>query len=456
MTRLELAQFLDVDVVLSMAAAFGIGWFALRASGASGIVDGPASSSSRDSRRESGASTPIFAHPLTQFALCLALVFVNQLAFNVYVVRVHHGDPSFVARYVGSGWFDVIPRHPLVRILAQHVGSGTWLAPSVLRVQAFLELPLVVFAYLTVSRALSIGLYRRLTSIPVLIPMALSFSVTFSLIEIVLANPWTNDDLVLRAAACLLVPPYVAWLGRRDRARGQGAQDLPGLVGLFAFLGVAASIAYVILAAYDALLLYNLAHAPRYIDGVAIAFGVLGVSSFVLPRFADRLRALGGVLTGRSPVLDAARTGLAAFTLLFFVPSLAIRYAALRPIAFLAGATLVAIGLFVGIGALLRPRRRTIAVAGEGARRDDVDGSTGRRFVGVAACIFGLVAGSVVVACLLAVLGFGSTFGFTPSRIAIDEALLARVAITFLAVFFVAMRVFEAVVGDGEGRCRAH
>ena len=82
--------------------------------------------------------------------------------------------------------------------MAQRVGDGRWLAPSVLRVQAFLELPFTMFAYLAVARLLGRRLHASLRRLPVLFVVGVSFSVTFSIIELALPNPSTRDDLALR------------------------------------------------------------------------------------------------------------------------------------------------------------------------------------------------------------------------------------------------------------------
>lgn len=47
------------------------------------------------------------------------LVYLNQVLFTVYVIRVRHGDPSFIARYVPPGWF-AIARGPAIDAVARH------------------------------------------------------------------------------------------------------------------------------------------------------------------------------------------------------------------------------------------------------------------------------------------------------------------------------------------------
>ena len=114
-----------------------------------------------------------------------------------------------MTRYLGHGWFAIARHNPAVLLVARHAGDAKWLSPTVLRVQAFLELPFTVFAYLAVARLLGTGVVRQLTRAPVIVAACVSFTITFSLVEIRLANPWTTDDLVLRALACVVTPAWV-------------------------------------------------------------------------------------------------------------------------------------------------------------------------------------------------------------------------------------------------------
>jgi hypothetical protein len=46
--------------------------------------------------------------PLVALALVTGLIYVNQVLFTVYVLRVHDGDVSFIAPYMPAvGWFDL-------------------------------------------------------------------------------------------------------------------------------------------------------------------------------------------------------------------------------------------------------------------------------------------------------------------------------------------------------------
>lgn len=203
-------------------------------------------------------------------------------------------------------------RDPFVRLLAPHVGSGRWLSFSLLRVQAFLELPFTMFAYLAVARLYGHRLYLGLARLPVMLAVGISFSLTFSIIELRLPNPYTHDDLWLRALSALVTPVYIAWTARHAPEAPDGPR---GTLGILAALAGAGGIAYFVLAIYDAFLLYNLAHLGLYAVGLPIAIAIAAVASYAAPRLGKA-----------SPGNDAILATLRAFTVIFFVPSLAIRY----------------------------------------------------------------------------------------------------------------------------------
>ncbi|MBX3190926.1 MAG: hypothetical protein KF819_28280 [Labilithrix sp.] len=354
-------------------------------------------------------------HPLTQLLVVCLLLFVNQVLFGAYVLGAHGGSSRFVAQYISPGWFHVAKSGSLgalVRFVAAHV-DVTWLSPSVLRVQAFLELPFTLFAYLAVARLLGVETYRSLCRLPLLVLASISFSFTFSLVELSLPNPWTRDDLFLRALAAVTVPFYVAWLARREPHADASAPSGPhGVLGLLSFLAGAGAIAWIVLAIYDAFLLYNLAHLPSYARGLAVALVVAAGASVASSR-VDRL-APGGAAP--SPSMTACVASLRAFTILFFIPSLSIRYWGLHPTAMLAAASLVGVGLAVGGVAAVR-RART----------------AGHVFVVCAAAAPALLAGGWA----------GVVAVTTAGHVPVPELLLARGALSFLAVAIVTFRFVE-------------
>src|SRR4051794_2353681 len=250
----SLAAALETTVLLSTAASVVVGLALLRkALSRPAVAFAGPSSLSR-----------LAFHPLAQFLFVCAILYANQVLFSAFILRAHGGSAGFIAHYIPGPWFAIGRHDPLVGFAAQHVGDGQWLSPSLLRVQAFLELPFTMFAYLAVARLLGRRLYAMLCRPLVLALVALSFSVTFSIIELSLPNPYTHDDLVLRGLACLLVPVYIAWISRKERLEVDGADGPSGVLGLLAFLAGAGAIAYAVLAFYDAFLLYNLDHLPRY------------------------------------------------------------------------------------------------------------------------------------------------------------------------------------------------
>lgn len=178
----ELTRALELTVLLStlMSVVVGLAWLRRK--------DAPPSAGS--SARPTLARLAF--HPLAQLLFVCFLLYVNQVLFSAYVLRAHDGSAAFIARYIPGPWFAIGRHDPLVGIVATHVGDGRWLSPSLLRVQAFLELPFTMFAYLAVARLLGRRLHATLCRLPVLFVVAASFSITFSIIELALPNPYTS------------------------------------------------------------------------------------------------------------------------------------------------------------------------------------------------------------------------------------------------------------------------
>ncbi len=257
-----------------------------------------------------------FAHPGLWLATVAAACLVNQVLCTVYLIRVHGGDPSFIADRLPEGWFALADGNRAVRALADVFPAPHLLAPTVLRVQAMLELPFVLLAYLLVTRWWDRRLYRALTGVPVLTAAALVWTVTFSVIEWSLPNPYTVQDVVLRLISCAVTVPLLVRLGRATPAPEREARDAVDL----ALFGVsAAAIGWLVLAVYDTLLLYNLGHLAGQIPGCVAAGAVLGPARFAAGRrTAERAPGLG---------IGTLGTGLGWFVAGFFAPALTIRYA---------------------------------------------------------------------------------------------------------------------------------
>ncbi|MFE9441287.1 hypothetical protein ACFYO2_20265 [Streptomyces sp. NPDC006602] len=253
--------------------------------------------------------------PLVALAVVTGLVYVNQVLFTVYVLRVHAGDPSFIARYLPAGWFDLASANPGLRRLADSFPAPQLLAPSVLRVQAFLELPFVLLAFATVVRWLDADLYRRIARSTLLPLASVSYTAVFCLVEWDLRNPYTVDDLVVRAASAVLTPLVLA----RWAARDTGVSRTPASVGgLLLFIGSLGTLGVLVLVVYDTALLYNLGRLDDRLPLAGAAAAALTGLRLAASRVSPRSDA-GLTLTF---VGQALRHGLA----LFFVPALVVRY----------------------------------------------------------------------------------------------------------------------------------
>ncbi|MFI5534357.1 hypothetical protein ACIA8O_38080 [Kitasatospora sp. NPDC051853] len=259
-------------------------------------------------------STGRTVSPAAALAVVVALVYLNQLLCAAYLLRVHGGDPSYVTRYLPEGWFAQPVGNPVVEWLAERLPVPGLFAVTVLRVQAFLELPLVLFAYGTVLRLLGPAPYRRLLgSRPLVWAAALSYTVVFGVVEWDLHNPWTGQDLAVRAASALVTPLVVTALARRETG-GERRLGAGGLLGLT--LGLWA-LGQLVMVVYDTALLYNLGHlGGRWPSLLLATAGVFGASWAV-----DRWPGAGGGETA------AALEGVLRWSLAYFlVPALAVRY----------------------------------------------------------------------------------------------------------------------------------
>lgn len=258
-------------------------------------------------RRDGVARSGGLGTPGAWLLLVTMLLILNQVLVTVYILRVHDGDAAFIQRYLGPGWFH-LERSAAMRDLASHWPAPALLAPSVLRIPALLELPFTILAYLTVARWFGAETAAR----RLIWPAAISYSVAFGLVEWELRNPYTGQDLVLRAAAAIAVPLLVHRLAPSPQQGPLGARGL-----VCATLSTAA-LGWLVLACYDTVLLYNLADLPGHLPGIAVAAAVLGIARLVHAR--GHPRAPGAAI-------NAIENVFAAFVVAFFVPALAIRYA---------------------------------------------------------------------------------------------------------------------------------
>jgi hypothetical protein len=273
-------------------------------------------------------------HPAASLGLVTGLIYVNQVLFTVYLLRLHGGDPTFIARYVPPGWFAVADSSALDS-LAQHFPFPGLLAPSVLRIQAFLELPFVVFAYLTVCGWFSTAVYRAaLRLVPA---VSASYTATFCLIEWSLHNPYTVDDILIRVAAAVVVPFWAARLSRDLSEQGMG------LPGLLAFAASTAGLGMLVLVVYDTALLYNLGHLDEQLPMAGAGLALL-VASRMAARFLPAGRPGQGI--------ESTARSFGWFLVAFFVAALPIRYGlgfGTAPLSALAGLAIVTVAIRRGV-----------------------------------------------------------------------------------------------------------
>jgi hypothetical protein len=212
------------------------------------------------------------------------------------------------------------------------------------------------------------------------------------------------------------MPVYIAWIAKRERLDPSVDDGPSGVFGLLAFLAGAGAIAYAVLAIYDAFLLYNLAHLPRYAGGLVLALGVSTAASVAAPRIDAALaRAMGP--SAPSPAMATCVSALRAFTLLFFIPSLALRYWGGHPSAVLCGLLVIGLGFLAGTVSALRRARLSA-------------GGIARLLAASGLALF--AAGWAAVSAIL-----GSPHGGLP------ELVLARGALSFLVVAIVVLRGVE-------------
>jgi hypothetical protein len=335
------AVALHGTVLAAVLAGVPVTWRALGRDGDAGRVDRP---------------SRWYHRPGWWLSAVIAAVYLNQVLFTVYALRVRHGDLSDLARQVPSGWFALADNRPMAA-LAAHVPAPHLLSVTALRIPSLLELPFGLLAYLTVVNWLDPRRYRQLATPGVLGLACAAYTVTFGLIEWRLHTPYTGQDLVLRAVSGVLCALGLSWLGRhRPAPRHAGAPRTAG--ELIAFAGAAAALGYLVLAIYDTAMLYSLGRVGEHLPGAAAACGLLAAARFAATRLRRRPDPRAG------PGLDTLGTALSWWLALFLVPALAVRYElgfGSRLVA--AGAGLLIVGL-AAIGALREVAARLPAARG--------------------------------------------------------------------------------------------
>ncbi|MCG6493525.1 hypothetical protein [Kitasatospora sp. A2-31] len=338
-----IAPVLDGTVVLSTGAALALAPRVLRP----GARPGHRTPTGPDARLDTGPRPGRAPGPEALLALVGALFLLNQLAFAVHVRRVHDGSTAFIARHLPPGWFEVPRDSRPIDWLAAHTPAPELLAPSVLRVQAFLELPLVLLAFAAVLRRLDRSLYTRVAASPLLPLAAASYTAAFCAVEWDLRNPYTVDDIALRIASALLTPLLLARIAAHEPDTAPAApRPVVFAVELWAY-------GQLMLVLYDTVLLYNLARLDEQrLSRAFVALSVLGATRFV-PR-SDR---------PPGPRVTALADALGRGLVLFFVPALAVRYAG----SFGTPALAAAAGAVVLVAATARHAARLALPAAAGA-----------------------------------------------------------------------------------------
>lgn len=265
------------------------------------------------SGNDGGGGGRVWARPEVFLALVVALVYVNQVLFTVYVLRVHGGDTSFIARYVPEGWF-ALADGPSMRSFAAHFPAPELLAPCLLRVPGFLELPFGLLSYVTVLRWLDRGLYRRVATSWTVWAASLSYTFAFCVVEWVLHTPYTVDDIIIRACTGLVTPLLIRWLARQDT----DAPTVSSFPQMLLFAVSVWALGQLVLTVYDTALLYNLGHLGGRLPGAIVTAVILVAARWWAARTPQ----------GGEPGLASASigTGLRWALALFFIPALAVRY----------------------------------------------------------------------------------------------------------------------------------
>ncbi|MEY3213483.1 MAG: hypothetical protein RIT28_3964 [Pseudomonadota bacterium] len=258
-------------------------------------------------------STPGLPRAALAFFAVSGLLYVNQVIFNAWMVLEHNAAPSYLRQFVHSQhYFNLAPNHPPVAWLVGLAGDGAWMAPSFLRVQAVLELPWALTAYLMITALLHPPTARQIAAGPLGVFAAVSHTAVLCVVEVLLWNPWTEQDLALRVVGLVLTLILLQWIGREPVA--EAPPSAVQLVNFFIGLGAASAL---VLGGNLVALLYNLA----YLDEVALIMAA-----------ATLMFGLCLWVRGRpTPATDSALvTALhhvgARFTLTFAAPALAIRY----------------------------------------------------------------------------------------------------------------------------------
>jgi hypothetical protein len=234
----------------------------------------------------------------------------------------------FIGRQFGESWFSLDRNNEAVRFVMSRAHTTNWLQFSAFRVQAFLELPFVIFAYLSIGWLLGQRAYRAITNPVMLILASVSYSIALICAELALRNRFTTDDVYLRIAACVTVPMYTLAISRLTNSARRDEDLLfvrpPSFFGILLFLVGGLATAYLVLVAYDVFLLYNLRQLGSYSQGILIAAITAFIAIISLSLNSQKL--LVPMRQFPSVIADFYHHSLVALVVFFFVPALPLRY----------------------------------------------------------------------------------------------------------------------------------
>jgi len=287
-------------------------WTLVAALALGGIVFGAVFAAGSSEPTEADAALPTVNVWWRLLLAVVALLYVNQVLFNVYVAVERGGDTAFIGLDGGSAYFHLAPDHAPVRWLVDHLVSADVLEITVLRVQAVLELPFALSAYLAIAWLLDRQVAQRIAGGPLGLLAALHWTGVLCAMELLLENPYTQDDLVLRGVGVLVTVPLLYALGRRPLPAEP--PSYPRLLLFFVGLG---ALSVLVVGTNAVALLYNLGWLGRFAPFLAVCALIAGAVVSASGRVAP------GVPTPYLRLLHAVGR---RFTLLFCVPALPIRY----------------------------------------------------------------------------------------------------------------------------------
>jgi hypothetical protein len=233
----------------------------------------------------------------------------------------------------------------------------------------------VLLAFATVLRWLDADLYRRVGRSPLLPLAALSYTAAFCAVEWDLRNPYTVDDLAVRAVSAVVTPLLMARMAARDNAESRPLQAS----GLLLFILSLGALGVLVLTVYDTALLYNLG---RLGDLAPIAAGG-ATAQTALRLAAARLRSR----RPPGPAVAFAGHALRRWLAFFFVPALAVRYG----VAFGTPALAAGAGLLVAAAGIGYALRDTLPADRRGRRLGVLSGQLGCAVLAGAATAYAAV-----------------------------------------------------------------